>query len=195
MEIPSGYGQANFLFEGASLPYGAQTTIGFEVGVGFAGDPTDAAHEFFDAYGANSVYSSIAQGVNLVGVSVKFGPSATGPSGIWTDTWNGTATGGAAAPNTAWLVRKVTALGGHAGRGRMYWPGVPEEEVDDAGTIASGTRGTFEGKIGDMFAALVLEDLNPVLFHGPQSPVSAPTLITGYAVDSRVATQRRRLRR
>jgi hypothetical protein len=194
VDIPVGYAQVNLLFTGPSLPYGAQATFGVDHSASSM-TPAQVAEEVFDQYGAAQVYNGIAIGVNLSGVLVKFGPNTTGPSAIHSDTWNGQATGGAAAPNTSWLIRKITALGGHAGRGRMYLPGVPEEDIDDNGNIVSASREALEGDVGSMMAALVLANLDPVLLHAEGSPISTPTLITGWSVDTRVATQRRRLRR
>lgn len=195
MEIPAGYGQANLVFGGTALPLGAQTTFGFEVGVGFTGDPVDAGDAIVQAYKSSVFYQNLAQGADLLGCLVKFGPTATGPSGFYSEVVNSSATGGAAVPNVAFLIRKGTGQGGRAGRGRCYVPGVPEENVLDGGGLNGATVLQITADWANFMGKVVLEDLNPVLLHGVGSPLTSPTLITSWECDSTVATQRRRLRR
>lgn len=103
----------------------------------------------------------------------------------------GTGSAAACPQNVAVLIKKQTALGGRHGRGRTFWPGIPEGQVNSAGVIGSTALGDWQD------AANFLEAFTdpfgpPVLLHVDAS--ITPTPITGFLVDGRVATQRRRLR-
>jgi hypothetical protein len=100
--------------------------------------------------------------------------------------------------NVSVLVRKTTALGGRANRGRMFWPCPAASGVTPAGVLSGteitawntalaalmpgGSAHTAAGFLG-----------NAVLFHS--NPAASETQITDLATMSKVATQRRRLRR
>jgi len=194
MVIPAGYAQANILFGGSSLPTNAEVTMGLNVGT-FAGDPTDAANAIIAGIATSALEDLWAITVQLTGVRVKFGPDETGPTGEASAAVDGDAGGAASPPNVALLVQKVTSLGGRAGRGRQYWPGFPETQVDGAGNIDGSFLAVAQGVFDDWHAKLITDDLEPVLLHGADSPISLPTAITSLVVAPVIATQRRRLRR
>jgi len=99
--------------------------------------------------------------------------------------------------NSCWQAQKRSVMGGRKGRGRMYfWPPA-ETVVDPNGSIDSTTRGGFEsalwGWIDDQLAKSWIEAA--VLLH--ENPADAPTIIPNsesFPVNSKVSTQRRRLR-
>ena len=190
--IPSGFAQINWKFTGTSAPRGAEVTLGVNIS-SFAGSAADAAAAAITAYNDN-VDPITPATVTLASVLVKFGPNATGPSAEVPSGNAGSGGGASASPNVAWLVHKVTALGGRAGRGRMYWPGVQESEVDPSGTLSSafvtGAQTAMDGFLADLGTALLI----PVVLHSETSPLSAPTTITELTVDGVAATQRRRMR-
>lgn len=106
----------------------------------------------------------------------------------------GTNSGNSCPNNTAFLVRKVTAQGGRRGRGRMYWPGVPEGDVGPTGVLTSGALndlGTACNLLKSNLEALLSVD-GLVLFH--ETAPFTPTPITDLLHMPRVATQRRRMR-
>jgi hypothetical protein len=105
----------------------------------------------------------------------------------------GTNSGGGAAPNLAYLVRKTTDQGGRAGRGRMYIPGLEETDVDAAGNLVGGIIATGNTVIGDMINDFSTNDVPLRLLHN--NPALTPGVITGLALQLKCATQRRRLRR
>ena len=190
--IPSGFAQINWRFTGTSCPNGAEVTLGANIS-SYTGSPADAASDAIAAYNDN-VDGIMPGTVTLSSVLVKFGPNATGPSAEVTSGNTGSGGGVSATPNVAWLVHKSTALGGRAGRGRMYWPGVQESEVDPSGVLSgafvSGAQTAMDAFLSDLGLALLI----PVVLHGAASPLSSPTTITELTVDGRAATQRRRLR-
>lgn len=191
--IPTNYAQVNFIYTGAAVPTGAEWTLGLFVQA-FSGTVADAGTAIDSIYGASGIEGILASNVNLSGILVKFGPDATGPSALEPSA-QASSGGGAAAPNVSFLVHKNTALGGRAGRGRAFIPGVPESVVDQAGEIAGATVTAMNGGLADFFADLATADLPAYLLHGEDSPITTPTVITSFACDTVAATQRRRLRR
>nr|CRY94848.1 hypothetical protein [uncultured prokaryote] len=192
VEIPVGYGQISWLFRGPCTPLGAAVTLGFQ-NVG------DKAPSVIGASAAASFNSELgpifSNQLDGEGVLVKLGPTATGPSATSSIGFGGTATGVAGPPSVSLLVHKVTELGGRAGRGRNYWPGFFEQEVDEGGNINSTAMPGLQTAFDDFFVLLESNEIAPVLLHGPNAPISSPTPLVGFDVDGRVGTQRRRLRR
>lgn len=191
--IPVDFAQITWLFTGAGLPHGAAVTLGVDVST-FAGSPTDAANDARDAF-AGEVMTFLNSAAVLTETNVKFGPTATGPTGVSTGSTAGTGATAGMAPNSTFLVHKATLFGGRAGRGRMFLPGVAESSVDQAGAIDSGTVTALQGGIDQLIVELNAAGMIPVLLHGVGSPLTVPSTITTMTVDSTVATQRRRLRR
>lgn len=131
--------------------------------------------------------------VNLLDVVV--GTSDPSAPIHFTQGLTGSGGGGApSGPNCAWLVRKNTLLGGRRGRGRTYFPGVTEGSVGDGGLVNEGDgslRTGLEGFWnGITTSAPGFTDL--VLLH---EDASTPTVVQSWIMDTRIATQRRRLRR
>lgn len=191
--IPAGFAQVNWRFAGANLPLGAECTMGLNVS-GYSGTPTDAASDCFTIW-ADTLLKQQSTSVQLVEATVKFGPSATGPTGVWPGAVNGSIGGTVSPPNTTFLMRKTTAFGGRAGRGRLYLPGVAENDVGNEGAVLPARLTALNVAGEDLLGQLEVGNLQAVLLHGVGSPITAPTPLTGLVGDSRVATQRRRLRR
>lgn len=190
--IPIGFGQINYVFRGTGVPTGAEITLGFENNSA-SQDPAVLAGQAEAAVGA--IFAQLTDEIGLDKVVVKLGPNATGPQGEVTGTWEGLASGETVAPNTAALVKKGTALGGRQGRGRMYIPGIPENEVTGAGTLDGTFLDALQASVEFWMTELAGDGMNPALLRGPNSPALPPEEITSFSVDSKVATQRRRLRR
>lgn len=96
--------------------------------------------------------------------------------------------------NCAYLFHKSTNLGGRAGRGRMYVPGVAGGGVSGNGVITEGVLLSVQNAIDEFYTlVLLIEDIeNAVLFHSGETPDPSP--ITSLACDPVIATQRRRMR-
>lgn len=197
--IPAGYCQVNWVFTGNNVPSGAQCTWG--LGPVGASTPVEVAELMADAWDIRW-QPLISNDVTLASVSCKFGPSQTGPSAEFAAGVTGTIVADSPPPNVAYLIHKVTADGGRAGRGRVYHPGVQESVVNDSGALTQSLIDAFNAMLtgfrDDVAAAmLALTGLTSglVLLHGAGAPISTPSPITSLTIDSRVATQRRRLRR
>lgn len=108
-----------------------------------------------------------------------------------------TATAGSATAlpsNCALLVKKITATAGRRGRGRFFPPPalIDEGGVDTNGTINSATYTTINNRVISFYGNLGIQGLNPLLFHADGSEA---TPITSLVLDTRIATQRTRMRR
>lgn len=188
--IPNGNtGLVTFVFSGISVPRGAVCTIGFISNLVPIGQD-DA--DFFATRADNLVIGLCAAGIACSHVEVKAGPNSTG------GTWEAPAgePGGAgnnpAPPNVATLIRKVTALGGRRGRGRMFWPCIEESNIDHAGRIPTLDRAAKQAVVDSFFEDVETFGRQLVLLH--DTAAVPPTPITSLVVDERVATQRDRLR-
>lgn len=97
-------------------------------------------------------------------------------------------------PNTAYLVRKVTTAPGRHGRGRMYIPGVGQGAAFDNGVLLTGFLDGLNDALGEFItAALLIEGVTELqLYHETESP--SPSQVVALVGQSKVATQRRRLR-
>lgn len=190
--IPVGFAQANLLFGGVAQPNGAQVTLGLDIPTGTL-TPGDVAALVVSNVETN-LMDQMANSTTFLLCLVKFGPTTTGASAEWPSGMAGSLPGDPAPPNTTYLVRKNTASGGRAGRGRMYLPGCTDPDVLQGGTLDPARRGGLQTAMNDFFDQLNTDSLGPVLLHGETSPLTTPTPIDSFTVDSVVATQRRRLR-
>jgi hypothetical protein len=186
--IPTGFGLVSFIHDGPIVGKVAVCTLGVQFD--FA-DPQTVVNACSAAW--------IAQILNVVDNSwalrrTDMRVGLTG--GVGPTVENGTAaaglqTGSASPPNCALLIKKLSALGGRANRGRMYVPGLPEAVVDEAGSIDSTFRASAQTRFNNFAAALATATADPVILHdGPADP----TPITAFTVQALSATQRRRLR-
>jgi hypothetical protein len=190
--IPADYGEVQWI---AQLPGDTHTT---EVTVGVALDGSPTASDVFDLYtdgGWQDLWHAIAvEQWTMVRGRCVIGDGTGSPPVVETIFADDGATGSdGITPNTAVLIKKSTGLGGRANRGRMYWPGVDEDSVAPTGALDSG----FVSGVQVLADALI-----PALNVGPfigyvilHTDNSTPTPITGFLVESTVATQRRRLPR
>lgn len=194
MLIPSAFAQVNLIFSGNGIPLGAQMTFGVANPEDL--DPVGIATLVDAAYNDAEVYDSQSTQARLSGILVKKGPNATGASALLGVDRQGTASGPCVPPNTSVLIGKATDFGGRRGRGRMYFPCVAEANVEDNGNLASGFMTATQTRFGDFFTELRSVSLSPYLLHSEgNSSIPAPYELTGFVVASKVATQRRRLRR
>jgi len=194
MEIPDGFAQCNLRFTGSGAPSGAEVTLALDLGA-TAVDPEGLGDLVFDWVLASGLAADWSPLVTLSSVLVKYGPTATGPSGIASGTITGSYSSTDVSPNSSFLFHKNTAFGGRAGKGRMYWPGVPLQEADGGGVLQGSFVTPVNADLNSLYAAITGDDFTPVLLHGPDSPLSTPTPLLGFSCDSKIATQRRRLRR
>lgn len=105
--------------------------------------------------------------------------------------------------NCAYLAEKRTALAGRANIGRMYIPGVGEEDVTQNGGVSAARIAAMNTALGAFLVACnASSDVdNMVLLHScfhedddPPCVPRVPTVITSLTLDPFIGTQRRRMR-
>lgn len=207
-EIPAGAGQVTHLFTGANVPHGGAVVYGIQgAGLTPGQEACEACHVNFGAI----VQGQLTSDVTLQTTKLKIGPTEDGPSFEHTQPLAGSgAINTSMAPNTAYLVNKVTALGGRRHRGRMFLPGVFDGAVDDSGIVAGATVTQVQVALDDFLVSMGVFGLSLVILHSPSyvwglvggqprriyssATPPEPTPVTALTMTGMVATQRRRLR-
>lgn len=191
--IPPGFGQIIYRFSLTDDPEEMIVTLGVDVAFG-AGTPQAKVDEKADAFVTGFTAAGLYVGWSFLGCILRT-DNTGGSSAIFEAPRNlaGTAVGETPPQNCTVLVRKNTAAAGRRNRGRMYLPpfGLAEGDVSKSGMITPALVVDIQAQVeagfpGDDF--VVLHDSVGV------TPAPAPTPITGFVVDNRIATQRRRLR-
>jgi len=108
----------------------------------------------------------------------------------------GSVSSAATTPNTAYLLRKKTAIPGRAHRGRMYVPGVVEASVDAVGLVLSTRITSLTNAANSLMTAIAGAPAGGfgvmALLHN--SGAIPPTTVDQLVVQQLAATQRRRMR-
>lgn len=198
--LPSGYGDARFLFSNT----GNSHSTGFSLGVEFVGGVPP-----FPEAGINLTFKRdilddgafIGSNWRYLGVELTIGNDFGVPSTrVQSENLAGTFSASTVPPNCAFLVQKRTGFAGRRYRGRIFMPpcSLTDVDVDAAGNMASALVTSHQVLWDTWLDALVGVSMPPVLIHQydpalGQSPVD-PTTITDFVCQSKIATQRRRLR-
>lgn len=184
--IPPGFYQATFIHHFTGRTDEADVVIGFD----FTGDPgVSDLLALSVAWRLNMIVPALlTSNVTYDGVRL-----ATGEGTILaqSDSYVAGNTGNPAPPNCAYLARKLTGEPGRTQRGRSYLPGVGETAIDDAGVLTLGTLTALQGALEDFVSDANTAGWTPVLLHS--QPGLAPTPFA-YSIDTRIATQRKRMR-
>lgn len=196
--IPVGYAQANLKF----TVNGKIAPMVMTLGIG----PNDALTANQIALAVQGAWTTgdapfnaanldhVVNDYSFVGVDVTLmdesGPLLGSSSTIVT----GAATQDGSVINSAVLVRKGTNAGGRKNRGRFYMPpfSLYDVNVDINGNIDQVIVTALQGEMSAFRTNLVSGEVTPYLLHSDVN--TQPTEITSFTVQSRVATQRRRLR-
>lgn len=198
--VPEGYAQCLLRFTVNGDDDEMVCTLGINPGVAYT-DGDDVADGVADAcLQDTSLLGDTGDGMvtdyNFVGVTARF-MTATGEEvGESVRNIQGTAVGSPLPNNCAYLVRKLTGLGGRGNRGRLFQPpfSLTEGDIDGAGNIDAVDVASLQTRWNGLYTELVANDLIPVLFHYPGvDPTPDPTTITGFSVRNRIVSQRRRL--
>ena len=105
-------------------------------------------------------------------------------------TENGTVSGGAAPMNVAALAKKVTGLSGKRNHGRIYFGCLPEAYTVGSNLEASGVT-QLQAGCDAFISDLQSSDSPMVILH---TSLATPTPVSALTVETRLATQRGRLR-
>lgn len=192
LTIPVNHGMIRwFITGGPSDPI--ITTLGFEAGLGVV-SPADAAEGARDAFvGTGSLIEVLCNNYTLDRVEVEmntggpFHATAIAPSGA-----PFLVNFASVPPAVCMLIRKKTLVGGRPNRGRFYWPGLAEQNVNSDGFIEPVTLAAYRTAVNTFYSRLVAEGIQPRVLH--TSPAVAPTTVVSFELDAQVATQRKRQR-
>jgi hypothetical protein len=188
--IPSGYGQVNFVFGGSGFARGAQVTFGFKDNSGGATAATIATD--FGTRWVNDILLDQSNTITLDHVKVKLGPNDTGPEATVSSGAAGGLSSQPLPPQDSVIVRKITALGGRKGRGRVFHPGAVESQTDGGGLLTTAAIVTLDGDYADLLAHAAADNLPLYLLH---NDATTPTAIDQLDVLQLMGTQRRRIRK
>lgn len=160
-------------------------------------DPEDQARLWVEAFNAEvmPVISAAVTATAASFVDLRSLSGASGPVSGSTLPETGGGSGNALAPNTAILVKLQTAGGRSTRSGRMYLPGVDEDQVTANGEMTVGYVADVQNAIDDFWDALTAADIIPVVNSKVPGGTYAPNTITSMTVAALLATQRRRLRK
>lgn len=199
--IPADFYSVTYTLEAAGLPDAMLVTHGFG-GAGYvltAGD----LNLLYDAF-VNGPLQWMSTEISLTKIS------AYDANGIVDDavlTTPGIDVGAVGPASNAIIVQKRTATSGRRFRGRCYMPGVEEAHVGIDGTIAgaqlTAVQTLCDSWLVDVQAIDALAEM--VLLHSkgwndpdpePADPgnAPAPTVVTALVAQSKIGTQRRRIR-
>lgn len=181
--IPPAFAEFSFVYNGPSTTGSNPTWT-----LGVAGDPLTSSGDALLVWLEEDLLPVTSEIYSLVGIKISTSAgSVTQPLTI-----DGGLAGTPCPPNSSMLVKKVTSELGRTGRGRMYPPGLlRESDIDNSAHINSASLPGFQLVFDNLMAALITDELLPVVLH---SGSSDPTPITRFDVSSLLATQRRRLR-
>lgn len=178
-----------FDFRGAGLPYGATPALGM-VGLPLTWeDPTFQADLRQGAI--DLVQLTCTTTVTLTELRIKVGPEDSGPTHVITVGEPGAEGASQLPPSVAMLIRKVVPNTTTRRMGRLFWPGLSEGNVDAAGVLDPGALADYQTAWAGFLDVLLDHTVSPAVF----DETSDPREVTALTVQSRVATQRDRLRR
>lgn len=196
MPTPSGFAEVSIQLTHSTLPRSAYLVFGVDP---TATDPVQVSQAVITSLtGAASLQGALDSQVTFANVRTALGTDGGEDAiGVVNAGLLGLSSGSTPPANVAILVRKNTIRGGRRGRGRMYLPwSVATTSVDEAGGVLTAAVSALQSKMNSFFSALNANQVPMVLLHneGVSTP-GAPNVVTSLVVDSRVATQRRRLGR
>lgn len=199
--IPQGYAQCSIEITNSGDPQPWYVTHGIDV-TGVGGDYIVAGENVAGAFG-EAWGTFLRPSSRVTGVYLTIGSDGGNYTLYVTPSVAivGTSTAEKLPQNCAYLVQKITTRPGRAGKGRCFLPGIaPETSVDDVGVLTSGAITSAQASCDEWLEGLdggySAVSTPMVLLHNAGIPGgSTPTPVTALRIDSRIATQRRRLRR
>jgi len=200
--IPPGYGHVIHSLRWANDPEPMAITYGIKLG---AGATPENANFFAGQLGSafTTMQSSMHNVLTHTGVEVtlQIGPESNPPIvGVSAVTFTGGGNEAGVLPqNSSYLWHKRSSLGGRGGRGRMFFPAVPEGQSDNLGNLSASTIANMGAQLETWRQGIVdiVEIDGMAILHDSLGANAGllPPLVTLLQVDPRIATQRRRLRR
>lgn len=194
MHIPPGFVNLTFRF---LRQFDSEVMV---TAIGYSWDDLGGYQAVVDgamqAWADSDLQGITTNSTTLVAVEGAFGTIGDGDFRVESSVSSeaGTSTGDPLPNNSALLVKKLTGLGGRKNRGRNYYPDVLVSAVDGSGVIDVSSRDSYQTAWDTFIAELngVPGLESPHLLHSDEA--DNPTLITAFVVQSKIATQRRRMR-
>lgn len=189
----------HFGYQAEGDPELAHTALGFEVASGLeVGEVIVIGQALVDAWQLNFKGVTGIQW-RMVGSYMEIGD--VNPPYLRVDLAGSTLGEGATLSlpnNSAALIKKSTETAGRSGRGRMFVPGLVSNAAGVNGVLDPTERGLWQDAIEGFATAADLVDgvLGAVVFHDSASPSAGDgaALVTAFSVDTKIATQRTRMR-
>lgn len=183
--IPNGYAVLQFIHTVDGSSELAMATLGIATPDPFTATLVEVAGDIY----RDSILTELASNVTLITVRGVVGAGVLAEV-AYAD--NGGAAVDPCPPQVSYLINKITGVPGRQNKGRMYLPGVRENQVDGGGQISGGQITGINGALDNLYADLVAAFMDPVVLHS--SVGDTPTTITALRCSSLVGTQRGRLR-
>lgn len=190
--LPTSLCQATLNFTGTAVPRGAAVVLWFYK-TEIAGGPEVGADSIITAY-EESIAGVVNANCTLTSVRMLWGVDGEALNVVVPASVGGDVVGDAMPQNVAYLARKNTAIGGRHGRGRSYWPGVPEDASTIGGRLGVTYQGYWADACDDFFAKTTANLMVMALAYRDEEDTWHHTEVTSYTGDFTLATQRRRLR-
>lgn len=193
--IPDGYYEVSLHMQATGSLREAVCTQGVE----YTGSSFDVdANDMLDAW-ADDVMLSVSDNWTYFAGRMR---NQIGTVKDRAETTGGGTSHSPATPNVSFLILKNTGQPGRFNRGRMYLPGVSEQDVDGLGVVVGSKLTELVTNIGAWYTRMAADHFTPVILHrdvsidgGVTFTHRDPTPQTSFDVSALAATQRRRMRR
>lgn len=183
----SDHHRATLIFSSAVYQYGAVSGLSYETVLPFV-DQMLALRQVWTA-----LRPFVSSQITLASIEIKQGPSSTGPTYTEAIGEAGQVNQAACSPNTSYLLRfHPLGWSGKYG-GRMYLPGISEEQQQPNGDVLPATVTALNAVLTTQRVTLAAAGMPLRIFPADgESPVKE---VSAWTCEARTATQRRRLRR
>lgn len=192
MLIPVGYAQINLKFTGVGAPFGAQMTFGVQNEN--EETPSEVIDDVIQSVTTADLFGNVSSAVGVTSILCKLGPNKTGGMLELPANLPGKVGAQASPPQVCYLVRKTTLTGGRMAQGRWFIPGVPEAGVDASGIVSNEYVTATQTALDSFLNQLQTRGIPMFLLHTDEASGMEPIPVARLAMQTRVATQRRRLR-
>jgi hypothetical protein len=199
--IPQGFAGVIHSLQWENDPEPMAVTYGIDVDAAQVESDLPQIAEDLAVIFLSELTSALSDVITLINTEVRWqldAPPDPPIIGTSTESGTGTETGTVIPQNSAHLVHKRSSTGGRGGRGRMYFPGVAEAEVNDIGVIDPAEVTQWNTALADWLAGInsLVRVTSMVILHDENGAHAAdpPRVVTALVHDPVLSTQRRRLR-
>lgn len=188
--VPDGTLFLDFMWSGTAIPNGALNRFGLSK-AGYAGDFAALVADVRTNW-IESLQPWTSSAANLT-IRVSEGAGGGLTPRADSASVSGTVAGDALPPNVCYLVHKRTDVGGRHGKGRLFYPGVPETVSGTGGVLTSTAVAGVPAAFSLFLQKCTADSIQLRITAATNSWTSYP--ITALDCSQKFSTQRRRLRR